>query len=73
MRLTVSTEDFWQLMCSAYFTRVSVHTGRHLGQLYYVETPPEHVEGFIQSQICKTIDLLSTKSIWQRIKDFFNA
>ena len=51
----VNTNEFWELMKSARFIRTGPKSGMINGKLYYVESPPESVPGFIKQKIEKTL------------------
>lgn len=58
MSKVVSLPDFWDLMCDPKFIRTDRYHGRIMNVTYYCPIPPESVEGFINSKIIETINLL---------------
>ena len=62
--MNISTDRFWELMCSPSFIRVDAHTGKHLGQTYSVIDPPESVDGFIEYKTACIVDCLIGKSLF---------
>jgi len=47
----LSTEEFWEAMCSIYFRRLSRLTGILAGDLVYTLEAPEDRNGFISGKL----------------------
>ena len=47
----VNTDEFWELMCNSGFYRLSINQGALHGVIYYTDSPPENVKGFLQNKI----------------------
>ena len=57
----LNTDDFWDSMCKAAFYRIDWYSGKIYGEVVYTDSPPESVEGFINSKINCCLENLNMK------------
>lgn len=70
-KVEVSTEDFWQKMCSYSAHRIDLHNIAIGMTIYHCDKPPELVVGFLDDQIERIEQLLNPPSLWDKLQAWF--
>lgn len=60
----LTTDEFWAAMCKPGFVRIDIYTGAVGNRIYHTAVPPEHVPGFLETQIQSILDNLPLFPMW---------